>query len=130
VKNVLFVDDNLGELEPILHRIEFDERIRLHAAASPAIALRKYEEEQFKVDLLITDLRLPNMANGVRWNSVAGIEFAGLVRDTAGDIPVIFITAVVDPEILEQASKIGPVFQKPLKGSELMEEVRLCLEIA
>ena len=68
-------------------------------------------------DLLVVDIVLGGKMNG--------IEMAEAIRECT-HAPVVFLTGVMDQEIMEQAEDAGPVavLSKPVRHSDLIAAVR------
>ncbi|MBN2289521.1 MAG: response regulator [Candidatus Glassbacteria bacterium] len=84
-------------------------------------AVRKAEE--LKPDLVLLDIVLEG--------EMDGIEAAGQLRSRFG-IPVVYLTACADEEVMERAEKTGPLgyLVKPFNESTLISTVRVALKRA
>ncbi len=118
-KHVLVVDDS-----PVIRKIIERQLKQLGFggfnfinAADGRNALARLEEQ--KVDLIITDLHMPEMD---------GIEFIQEVRnnDRTDGIPVLMVTSDYDPEKMLEAYQAGTdeFMQKPFKVVELEEKIK------
>ncbi|RPI05018.1 MAG: PAS domain-containing sensor histidine kinase [Ignavibacteriae bacterium] len=87
----------------------------------PAEALRAFEENPGRYDLIITDQTMPHMT---------GILLAGRIRQVRGDLPIVLMTGydqLEDPKKLE-ALGIRTVLLKPFKKAVLGETIKKILE--
>jgi DNA-binding NtrC family response regulator len=75
-----------------------------------------------RADLVLTDLKLPNMD---------GLEFLGLIRRQNAQMPVIIMTAFGSVETAVEAMKLGATdfLMKPFSLDHLMQVVAKALEI-
>lgn len=71
------------------------------------------EDNPTEVELVISDIRMPNMS---------GLEALKLIHDEAADRPVILITAFGDSATIDEARRLGAtrVFSKPFDLRELV----------
>ncbi len=83
------------------------------------------EESQLQVAALKPDLILMDI---VLYGAMDGIEAARQIR-LKHDIPVVFLTAYSDQDLLKRAKSIGPLayLVKPLKENELQLTIELAL---
>ena len=106
VFTILLVDDNGGDVEMFLRTVEEelpreeDERVELVIAARAEGALRILEER--RIDLVITDIRLPGMS---------GIELLQRIQTRDRRIPVIVISWV---DTVDTAVPAEPVREAPV----------------
>jgi FixJ family two-component response regulator len=112
--------------------VDDDEAVRvaleglLKSAGLPARAFESAEEfiesgQQFQVDCLITDIRMPGMS---------GLELQAKLNAEGCSIPIVFITAHGDAKMRMQALRAGAVefLAKPFDDEALLESVRVALE--
>ena len=112
--------------------VDDDEAVRvaleglLKSAGLPARAFESAEEfiesgQQFQVDCLITDIRMPGMS---------GLELQAKLNTEGCRIPIVFITAHGDAKMRMQALRAGAVefLAKPFDDEALLESVRAALE--
>ena len=110
---ILYVEDDLEAMEDTKYLLnEFFAKV--YTAQDGKEALEKYAE--IKPDILVLDINLPK---------VNGIEVASAVRETNEEIPILFITAFSDKEMLLKAIDISAsgYIVKPYKISELQESI-------
>lgn len=81
--------------------------------------------ERFEPDLVLMDLHMPG---------ASGIELTGVIRgqDRFADLPIIFLSAELDPNLQMAALRIGgdDFLSKPVAPDRLVEVVRARLERA
>jgi FixJ family two-component response regulator len=112
--------------------VDDDEAVRvaleglLKSAGLPARAFESAEEfiesgQQFQVDCLITDIRMPGMS---------GLELQAKLNTEGCRIPIVFITAHGDAKMRMQALRAGAVefLAKPFDDDVLLESVYAALE--
>ncbi|HKH00677.1 MAG TPA: response regulator transcription factor [Bradyrhizobium sp.] len=112
--------------------VDDDEAVRvaleglLKSAGLPARAFESAEEfiesgQQFQVDCLITDIRMPGMS---------GLELQAKLNTEGCRIPIVFITAHGDAKMRMQALRAGAVefLAKPFDDDVLLESVHAALE--
>ena len=112
--------------------VDDDEEVRvalgglLKSAGLAARAFESAEEfiesgQQFQVDCLITDIRMPGMS---------GLELQAKLNAEGCRIPIVFITAHGDAKMRMQALRAGAVefLAKPFDDEVLLESVRAALE--
>ena len=83
-------------------------------ALDGAIGLSEFEKKKF--DIVITDIRMPNMD---------GIEMCGEIKKQDETTPIIFLTAVTDDYKILHAMRTGAsqFVDKPIKLDELTDIV-------
>lgn len=96
--NILVADDEKNIREGIRELIEWEEMgCRVCASMRNGEQVLQYlEEGEEKIDLVITDIKMPVMD---------GMELAGILRDRYPDIKVIILTAYSDFAYAQQAIK-------------------------
>ena len=115
---ILVVDDDPGVSE-VVRRCLDDQRVTLIEASCGKDALELIMTSP-TLDLLITDLRMPEME---------GDELAGQVRAVEPDVKVLYLTSHVDSQF-EAKSKLWPeeaYLDKPFTREGLREAVALLL---
>ena len=114
--SVLFVDDEPAAVQiMILMMKKLGHTI--HAESSPVQALKLYNENPERFDLVITDLTMPEMT---------GIQLAGELHKTTPELPVILMTGY--GKIIDQATSfshygISRLLKKPVKLVQLSAAV-------
>lgn len=106
---ILVVDDEEG-LRDALSRLFEDEGYTVISAESGEQALEMLQ--QTRVDLILTDMRMPGMS---------GIELLKEVRETHGNIGVIILTGYGEIESYIEAMNFGAMeyVSKPFRVNEL-----------
>ncbi len=119
VMTILVVDDQRETLDLIEEALSGHGR-RVLTFDDPAQALKTQEERW--VDLVITDLRMPQMN---------GLEVLSSVKARSPETEVILLTAYGDIELAVQAMKQGAAdfFSKPIRVAELTGVVSKILEL-
>lgn len=108
--NILYVEDDLDTMETFSATLELVTNNLLKATdGKKALDIVKKEH----VDIIITDLHMPNMN---------GIEFTNQVRKTDKDIPIIFLTAHSNVEYMLEAidKRIVKYLIKPVEIENLI----------
>ena len=119
-KCILLIDDDKLVLKAVSRFLNMH-GYKVEPAESGEQALEKVAKQGIKIDLVITDIRMPG---------IDGIETIRQIRQLRIDsnkpvIPEIIITGYTDPEIERQAEAMGIVdyIYKPFANSEFMEVV-------
>lgn len=83
--------------------------------------LIRLKEKGTPVDLLVTDLRMPNLS---------GAELVDILRCHDVPVPVFVVSGFGDPEVLRKLAAAGCVeyMEKPFQPSELVERIRSIFE--
>ena len=115
-KRILHVEDHRSLQE--LVRIAL-ERLGDYAVCTAPDGFRAIElAVGFDPDLILLDLDLPRRD---------GVETLAVLRDTEGlrDVPVMFLTAAVDPEVTARLRSLGAceVLAKPIRPRALVSAV-------
>jgi len=117
-KKVLVVDDEQNSREG-LSKILTKEGYKVHIAEDGEKAIQ--EAEDYKFDLIITDLRMPNMD---------GIEVLKKVREKNKSIGVVIVTAYGEVNSYLTAMNLGAFeyLNKPIHLEELRRVIKKALE--
>ena len=104
---VLIVDDSPGVLQNLEYLLAPHLNVRL--ADSGAAALEALAPD---TALLLTDVRMPGLD---------GVELTRQVRRTHPQLPVVFMTGIIEPELRAQADELDvlDVLRKPLRPGVL-----------
>jgi YesN/AraC family two-component response regulator len=106
---ILYVDDEVINLN--LFEYSFRKDFVIHTSLSAEDGLRKLEKAS--IDVLISDLKMPNMN---------GIEFIRLVRKKYPHISCILLTGYYEPQLFNDPEIQSLLFKyilKPFKKDEL-----------
>lgn len=115
MQTVLIVDDEIGFLRSIEAGLAgYGERFCVRTATNGLAALKVIEEE--KVDLLVTDLRMPEMD---------GFALLAHIASAHPFLPAIVLTAFATPEIEESVNATGTarLLEKPVELERLAEAI-------
>ena len=109
---LLYVEDNTDAREATLLILEdiFKEII---TAVDGEDGLVKFKENKEKIDLVLTDINMPNMD---------GLDMSDKIKQINDDIPIIILTALTDISILKKAIDIGidSFLNKPLDDLDIL----------
>jgi two-component system cell cycle sensor histidine kinase/response regulator CckA len=111
VPTILVVDD-MEAVRQLARRVLEAGGYRVHEAADGVEALACLARDG-KVDLVLTDLRMPNMD---------GWELATHLAGRSPRVPVLFMSGY--DEHLGSQSLLGPVLPKPFTSDQLYERIR------
>ncbi len=118
-ERILLVEDDpavRSVVRRILERSGYD--VLDAGDARAAVAL--FEEEDGSVDLLLTDVVMPD---------VYGPELADRLRETNPELRVLFTSGYTEEEVLERVGTIGTeLLEKPFHQETLLRKVRRALE--
>jgi two-component system, NtrC family, response regulator len=111
-KSVLVIDDDVGMLRA-LTKVLIGEGCLVATASCPKTAVEFVNTAERHFDLIITDLRMPNL-NGM------GVLQA--VKTTYPSVPVIIVTAFGSPEARAEAYRLGATafLEKPVDTEQLL----------
>lgn len=116
---ILFLDDDeliADAARMILEREGF--RVRVYSSSLEA--LENVKESHESIDLIITDLTMPEMS---------GLVFAEEVRKVSASLPMILTTGNLEPDVEDKVKdlKIERVLKKPWSTEDLMEMISKAL---
>ncbi len=117
--NVLLIEDDVDVADAVIAFFRQKDIAVIHMA-DPALALKKISD--LKIDVVITDLKLPNMS---------GIEFLKNLRELGSQIPVILITASSTVDTAVECIEAGAYdfVVKPLQFQQLNISVHRALRM-
>jgi PAS domain S-box-containing protein len=92
----------------------------VHEAESGTVALEFLERKQARIDLLLTDVVMPNLSGG---------EFASRVSERWPEIKVLFMSGYTDDAVIPHGEGVHFI-QKPFGADALVGKVRAVLEPA
>jgi two-component system, NtrC family, response regulator AtoC len=119
-EKILIVEDD-ADLRELIEEIFEDENFLVLTAANGRIALEHINDESEIIDLVVTDVQMPEMK---------GDELLEAVRRTRAETPVIVVTAFGSVENAVELVKKG-AFQyltKPFQTKDLVAAARAALE--
>jgi DNA-binding NtrC family response regulator len=118
-KSVLVVDDDTGMLRA-LDKVLTGEGAVVTCADSAGDAVEILTGRQKRIDLVITDLRMP---------LVTGVTMIYAIHEIRPAMPVIVLTAFGSPDIKAECLRLGAVviLEKPLDTPQLLTAVEAAL---
>jgi PAS domain S-box-containing protein len=119
----LMVVDDEPSLCRYLARLLRGKGYTVHAFDDPALALRFFNDNMDKVDLLLTDKTMPGMN---------GLELAEQVRSKLPELPVIIATGYADSAHEDEAERLGiyALLKKPASADQILTAVSSALDTA
>lgn len=116
MRNLLLVDDQRDILRLLHSTLDTlnNEDIKIYEAQSGEEALLESSRE--KIDMLITDYKLPGMS---------GVELMHKVRARHSDVKVIFITGMTERKMRDEMLNTGAfaIFDKPIPMADFLDAV-------
>ena len=110
---ILVIDDS-AETVAGLHSF-FKDRYEVLTAANGLDGLKQIEENEYTIDLVITDLVMPD---------ISGVGVISIVKKKYPEVPVIAITGWGEhPEALATEAEADLVLEKPFELAELDKSV-------
>lgn len=121
-ETVLLVEDEAG-LRGLVKRVLTQRGYRVLEAADGAIALRLAAGHVGEIDLVLTDIDMPNLG---------GRGMVEELKELSPDLNVLFMSGYPKAEVFPEAAKARrmPYLQKPFTGETLCDEVRSALGYA
>lgn len=118
-ERILIVEDD-ADMRELLEEVLSDAGFQTVAAANGRFALRHIEDQQDQIDLVVTDVQMPEMK---------GDELLISVRKDRPESPVIVITAFGSVENAVEMVKLGAYsyLTKPFATKDLLEVVQAAL---
>lgn len=117
---ILLVDDSVITLKKEKHEIELADKHECITAQDGLLALESLEQNK-DIDLIITDIHMPNMD---------GLEFIEEVMKRGLNIPLIVCTADAQVSTARKATELGarlvvnkPDFFDPEKAEKIIQKV-------
>jgi two-component system, cell cycle sensor histidine kinase and response regulator CckA len=117
---ILLVEDHEG-LREIARETLTNLGYSVLTAGDGEEAVRQFDKNREDVDLLLFDVKLPKLS---------GLEAYAQIRDSAHEVPVIFVTGFsTETEMLQEVRRRGvTVLEKPYLSRELARHVRDTLD--
>ena len=115
-KRILIVDDETDLLNIMKKSLEFI-NYDVSIFTNPLEALEAFKENPNKFDLVITDLRMPEMQ---------GDEFSDELLRIKPELPIFLFTGIKTIELKEKANflRIKEVIEKPLSLSFIINKIK------
>jgi two-component system cell cycle sensor histidine kinase/response regulator CckA len=110
---VLLVEDE-ELVRQLLARVLTDAGFIVEEAANGAAALQAARRLDGALSVIITDINMPVMD---------GLEFARVLRVTDAKVPFLFITACMDPAVLNGIRPPAQLLTKPFTPDAFLEAV-------
>ena len=94
---------------------------RVLEAADGGAALEEFGPRLFEIDLMLTDVLMPNLG---------GVELARSFRARRPDLPIVFMSGFAgrDPSSADEDALLGPMLEKPFTRADLADAVRRRLD--
>ena len=120
MKHILLIDDNITNLKLAKAALEPEFKVTLLTSGEQML---EYLEKR-STDLILLDIEMPGLSG---FDVVDKLKKSGRM----GIAPIIFLTALINPEVEAKALSIGVVdfINKPFAQESLVQRVRLHLEI-
>ncbi len=115
--NILVVDDEQSLLDVVTAMLT-DAGYSVHTAVNPKKALAWLDSVDWKVDLIVSDVLMPEMD---------GLSFVRLIRQRGKPVALLLISAFVVAEDLWGEHSGVPFLAKPFRQHELVQAVENCL---
>jgi CheY-like chemotaxis protein len=121
-ETILLVEDEAG-LRSLAKKILSQKGYRVLEASDGAIALRVAAAHVGEIDLVLTDVAMPNLG---------GRGMVEELKELSPEMRVLFISGYPKEEVFpdKEAAKLIPYLQKPFAGETLLSEVRAALGYA
>ncbi|GIX40330.1 MAG: acetoacetate metabolism regulatory protein AtoC [Leptospiraceae bacterium] len=119
-KTIIFIEDNDTYRQGITEFLQMH-KLKIIEATNKKEALEQFYKNRNKIDLILSDLKLPD-GNG--------IEILKEIKQIDSTIPFIFLTGQPDVESAVEALKAGAwdYLTKPVDLQHLLHKIQSCLE--
>jgi CheY-like chemotaxis protein len=121
---ILYVEDDEGLLNSLKRRMESKLKLNVISAENGEVALQKLEENKDKIQLILSDVKMPVMD---------GVDFFKSVQQTPQkNLPFIFLTGhttLDDIGDLKGFSQIPQLLNKPISSNDLIEALQKALNL-
>jgi len=115
LRYILVVDDDEAFRKAVARFLQ-EAGFGVHVAADHRLALEILEGDE-PVDLLLTDIVMPDRVNG--------LALARMGRMRRRDLKIVYVTGYDLPGIEDEA--LGHILRKPIEPAELVEEIKRIL---
>ncbi|HKW29318.1 MAG TPA: response regulator, partial [Verrucomicrobiae bacterium] len=121
-ETILLVEDEIA-LRRLMQRVLERHGYQIHAAGSGLQALEIWRERREGIDILVTDMVMPDGMNGR--------ELADRLRNDKPDLKIIYCSGYAN----NMPGKDSPLrdneafLEKPFEPSKLLQKIRDCVEI-
>jgi len=127
MKNILFIDDDYKRLSSHFEMLRI-QGYTVNAVTSAKEALEEFRENKDKYDLIILDIMMPKdefTREETSFGRTTGLVLLKKFREISEEIPIIVLTVLRDPTIMEKAQKLGvnEYLLKPQLPSQLAEAI-------
>ena len=118
-KSILLIDDDAGMLRA-LDKVLSAEGAVVASAPWAGDAIEILTERQRRIDLVVTDLRMPFLT---------GLTVVYAIHEIFPELPVIVLTAFDSPDVKTECLRQGAVafLEKPLNTGQLLDAVEEAL---
>ena len=116
---VVLVADDDARVRAYISTVLRTRSVRVVEAADGVDALTVFHAYNGKVDLVITDIKMPRMT---------GIELAASLRSMCPSIPLIFVSGEPAPRARRDAASRFIFIEKPFAPAAMLEAFQQCLE--
>ena len=119
-ETILITDDN-PRVARLMERVLGKEGYRIHIAAGAADALRLHQELDGEIDLLVTDVVMPE---------TSGVDLATRLRQRKPDLPILYVSGYAGDVLRHNGVEREKVrfLPKPFSSMELIRAVREALD--
>jgi DNA-binding NtrC family response regulator len=111
----LLVDDE-PSIRTFLRAILERERFNCLEAEDATRALRIAQKLGGRIDLIISDIKMPG--------EMDGLDLAHSIRNTYPDLPVILISGYTEEDVLQRSSGVFQFIQKPFVPETILRAAR------
>lgn len=114
IQGAILVVDDQPSIRMLIGELFSEIGATVYEAENGTMALDLFKKHS--IDCILLDLKMPDMT---------GIEVLRGIREMSPDVPVILITAYIEPHIAEEANKLGvsKLLSKPFDIHDMKKEV-------
>ncbi len=114
---ILLVEDD-ARVRSVCRSVLRREGYEVLDASEPLEAIELFRKHQSAIDLVITDLVMPNMT---------GIQLADVLRHDRPDLNLLFVSGYAPEDVLGRSLDARTLLRKPFRPSELLRRVSALL---